>query len=113
SDEQRTAIGDLRASHDQKASRLNKAWVDAIDESERDGGGEGGFFAGGGAMAVMLNGEEPESPTKDARESRTELDTESLARLEALLRPEQRERLPEKVAEPEDGMRFQSIRIGG
>lgn len=95
-DDQRTAIEEIRASYARDLDAANQRWAAGIAEEERDGGGDP--FMGFGRF-VPGGEDQPESPAEEPKKQRRELDKAALDRLKALLTDEQKDRLPKREAE--------------
>lgn len=103
---QKEAISNLLSTYQRDAQPLNEAWAKALNDAEEDAGGsllmEMSKWSGGGQSKDL----------KDTRVARKELDTRSRARLDELLTPSQRDKLPAKKPS-EDGHGGIRIRMGG
>jgi Spy/CpxP family protein refolding chaperone len=104
---QRDAIESLRTQYDRDAAKINREWADAIVKAEE---------GAGGSIGLMMRqwgpdgGAQPDAALRDARKARRDLDQKVKSRLEELLRPEQKERLPEKKKSEGEGGPF-NIRV--
>ncbi len=85
-DDQATSIDAIGAQYDRELDSANIAWAAVIDTQDEDYDLRDRNFSFGG----------PETPVDHARKAREELDETFRKRLEAMLTPEQRERLPEE-----------------
>lgn len=97
SPEQRKDLETLRSSHVREAAQLNRQWAAAARESEDKQ--KTGMFSTGAGIATVSLGDEGDSPEKEPRRARKELDKRTLERLGSILKPEQKEKLPKD--EPE------------
>ncbi len=101
---QKEQVESIREQFRKDAVPLNAAWSKAVDEAEEDAGGsmlmQMNAWSNGGAKEEL----------KKARADRKELETKARKRLEEVLSPAQKGRLPAKKSGEEGG--FQ-IRIGG
>ncbi len=102
---QKETISNLLTQYQRDALPLNEAWAKAINDAEEDAGGtmlmEMSKWSGGGQKDDL----------KKSRANRKELDSKTRARLDEVLGPSQREKLPpKKPSEDGPGVR---IKIGG
>lgn len=100
---QREALRALAETYARDAKGANEAWASAIEDQEKSG--RKGEMVLGGSRMMMLTGDEPEA-LKQARQARRDLDKRTRDRLNSILSPGQRDRLPKE--EEEDG-----VRVGG
>lgn len=100
--EQKRALEEIREGYEREASAANDRWMDEITKDEESGEG-GAIMLGGGQVMRMSFGGEEEGPLADARKARREVDRKLRDRIEGLLTPTQKERLPEPGQEQEGG----------
>ncbi|MFO0831983.1 MAG: hypothetical protein U0637_09080 [Phycisphaerales bacterium] len=103
---QKEAVANLLSQYQKDAGPLNESWSKAINKAEEDAGG---------SMLMEMNkwsGGGQKEDVKKARADRKELDSRVAKRLDELLTPTQREKLPPKKPS-EDGPGGFRIRIGG
>jgi hypothetical protein len=87
---QRETVSSLLAQYEREAQALNQAWARAIDDAEEEQGG---------SIAVQINkwsGGGGNADLKKARTDRKDLDTKVKGRLDEVLTPSQRQKLPAK-----------------
>lgn len=104
--EQKRALEEIREGYEREASAANDRWMDEIAKDEESGEG-GAIMLGGGQVMRMSFGGEEEGPLADARKARREVDRKLRDRVEGLLTPTQKERLPEPGQEQEGGEFFE------
>lgn len=95
--DQKEAITSLRDGYAREAEGLNRTWASAIDEKEEKEGG-----AIGSMMSGFMGGGNEKDPVADARKARRELDTRTKDKLLALLKEDQKTRLPEDKPDPRE-----------
>jgi Spy/CpxP family protein refolding chaperone len=96
--DQKAQIDEVLASYTRESEPANDAWADALVADE-ESGKDGAIAVGGSVMRISFGDET--GPVADARKARKALDEKAKERLESILTPEQRERLPAESAEPE------------
>lgn len=103
--EQKTAISALKESYAREAAPLNEKWSSAITTREDK---EGSPFLS------MMNwgGQQKDNPVTEARKARTELDKSYKEKLMALLKDDQKSKLPKEDALPQ-GMNAQQAEMMG
>jgi hypothetical protein len=97
--DQKESLQALRESYTRDLAAVNERWAKATEEKEEK--------AGGAVMVMMqgfMGGGSPDDPVKQAKDARKELDEKTQDRLEAVLSPDQKARLPEKKIEPSNPM---------
>jgi hypothetical protein len=97
---QKESLDALKASYEREIAPINDAWASAIEAKEK--AGQSGMISAGGAMMVMDFGDEPEDVAA-AKKSKRELDKGTREKLEQILTPEQREKLPKESPEAVEG----------
>jgi hypothetical protein len=101
--EQKDSIASLRAGYVREAEGLNKDWASAIEAKEEKHGGSIGAMMSG----MMGGGGGEKDEVKEARAARKELDDRTKERLLAVLKEDQKSRLPEDKPDRRDnGMNF-------
>src|SRR5258706_12015622 len=94
---QKDQLVSIRSTYEREAAPLNDKWVKAIEEDESKTEDP---------MAAMYGwwGQNNDTPSAKARKERHDLDQKTEERITAILKDDQRARLPEK--EPDDPMRW-------
>ncbi len=103
SSDQKRRLEEVREAYEREARGVNDRWIDAIAKSEEEGG-DGAFMLGGGQVLRMSMGGDDSGPVADARKARRDTDKKLRERVESLLTPEQRAKLPEPGVEREEMM---------
>ncbi len=119
-EEQRASMERMRAEYTRARERLDRAWINAIQQDLENGGGA---TAMPGNVQVFIVAD-MESEVVKARQARSTLDREWAGRVRGVLRPEQAERIPEPrptrrgmimtsvlEIDPETGEEMESITI--
>lgn len=88
----RQQIQQLKETYEREVSPVNDAWAAAIAANEAKDGGSLG--SPGGGMVIQIRDQEEDPKLAEARKARREIDNRFRERLDTLLTPEQREKLP-------------------
>ena len=92
--EQRTGITELAARYKREADAANEKYAKATADAEKEGGGDDMM----GGIMKMMGGDQggDDSELSQAKKAKRKLDSETVDKLKAMLKPEQVERLPER-----------------
>ena len=100
---QRETLQSLKDSYARESAPLNDAWATAIEQDEQD---PNNMSFGGDSMSIKFStgpgGDDQDTPLAKARKARREFDTKTKERMNSVLTPAQREKLP-KAATPGAG----------
>jgi hypothetical protein len=101
--DQKTAIADLKAGYARDVNAANKKWAAAIEDREEKNGGTLGAM-----MSGFMGGGNQDDEVGQARNARKEIDDRAKDKLLAVLKEDQKKRLPEDKPDPKDkgGMDF-------
>jgi hypothetical protein len=95
--DQKASIADLKSAYERDLESANKVWSAAIEENEEKHGGSIGVM-----MSGYMGGGGGKDSVGEARKARKDLDSQIKDRLLGMLRPEQKDRLPEDKPDPKD-----------
>lgn len=100
--DQKKQIAGLKEAYEKELGTVNDAWAAAIRENDDKEGG--GLVGMGGAQVRLSFGDDSgdKGPLADARKARRDLDARMKDRLDSLLTPAQRERLPKQSERGDD-----------
>ncbi len=92
--DQKTGIAELTAKYKRDADAANEKYARATADAEKDGGGDDMM----GGWMKMMGGDQggDESDLAVAKKAKRKLDSDTIDKLKAILKPEQVERLPER-----------------
>jgi len=92
--EQKEQLAAINESHAREAASINEKWAKAMEEKEAKAGGT--LMVMIQSFQTMNDGGDKEDPVKEQREARKALDDKTKDKVEAMLTPDQKSKLPAK-----------------
>lgn len=92
--EQKEQLAAINEAHVREAATINEKWAKAMEEKEAKAGGT--IMVMIQSFQTMNGGGDKEDPVKEQRDARKALDDKTKDKVEALLTPDQRSKLPAK-----------------